>query len=123
MSAPPRGNGTPEAAPLPEHRQKMVEAANAAYQQLLAERDECERKLHDANLKIEQMTVQLESLKQVVGMMEGTYLQTKMENENRVSTYQAQRDEAVARHASLEATLANIYVILRNTINEPEAAA
>jgi hypothetical protein len=102
MSAPPRGNGTPEAAPLPEHRQKMVEAAN---------------------LKIEQMTVQLESLKQVVGMMEGTYLQTKMENENRVSTYQAQRDEAVARHASLEATLANIYVILRNTINEPEAAA
>ena len=51
--------------------------------------------------------------------MESSYLQTKMEAENRVTTYQSQRDEAVTRFASLEASLANVYVICRNAINEP----
>lgn len=104
---------------MPEQRQKQWEAGNAAYLSVVAERDDLERKLHAANLKIEQMTVQLEALKGVASMMESSYLQTKMEAENRVSTYQSQRDEAVMRFASLEASLGNIYVICRNTIIEP----
>lgn len=115
----PHDGGKVDTAPLPEHRQKMWEAGNAAYLSVLAERDDYERKLHAANLKIEAMTVQLESLKGVVGMMESSYLQTKMEAENRISTYQSQRDEAVSRFASLEATLGNILVMCRNTIIEP----
>ena len=115
-------NGTPtEPAPtLPEHRQKTVEAGLATYQQVLAERDDLENKLRQALMKVEALTVQLDALKGVVNMMESTYLTTKLEMENRVNTHMAQRDEAVSRTASLEATLANIYVMLRNTINEPE---
>jgi hypothetical protein len=123
---PPRkvGNGPPAEAPtLPEHRQKIVEAANAAYQQVLAERDESDRKLRDAMLRIEALVVQLDALKGVVNMMESTYLSTKLEMENRVMSQQNQRDDAVARAASLETTLANIYVMLRNTIAEPDGAA
>jgi len=119
---PRNGNGN-ETPSLPEHRVKQIEAGLATYQQVLAERDELERKLHDSNLKNEQITVQLESLKGIVTMMESTYLQTKMEQENRISTYQAERDEAVARAASYQATLANIYVILRNTVIETDGAA
>jgi hypothetical protein len=116
-------NGPPaEQAPaLPEHRQKTVEAGLATYQQVLAERDDLENKLRQALMKVEALTVQLDALKGVVNMMESTYLTTKLEMENRVNTHMAQRDEAVSRTASLEATLANIYVMLRNTINEPEA--
>lgn len=118
---PPKRNGEQpaETTTLPEQRQKQWEAGNAAYLSVVAERDDLERKLHAANLKIEQMTVQLEALKGVASMMENSYLQTKIEAENRISTYQSQRDEAVTRFASLEATLANIYVICRNSINEP----
>jgi hypothetical protein len=119
---PRNGNGPqPEAPTLPEHRQKTVEAGLATYQQVLAERDDLENKLRQALMKVEALTVQLDALKGVVNMMESTYLTTKLEMENRVNTHMAQRDEAVSRTASLEATLANIYVMLRNTINEPEA--
>jgi|GEM_PF-2899594 hypothetical protein len=117
------GNGTTVPPPLPEHRQKTVEAGLATYQQVLAERDHFEQKAHDFAQRIEAMVVQLESLKGVIGMMESTYLQTKMEQENRISTYQAERDQAVERAASYQATLANLYVILRNTVIEPDGAA
>jgi chromosome segregation ATPase len=121
-SAPPvrNGNGN-EMDTLPEHRQKMVEAANAAYQHVLAEREDLDRQLHEANKKIEALTVQVEALKSVVNMMESTYLQTKLEMENRISTHQAERDDAVRDAASHQATLANIYVIVRNHINEPDS--
>ena len=118
-SAPPpprNGNGNN----LPEHRQKTVEAGLATYQQVLAERDELEKQLHEANLKNEALTVQLNSLKGVVSMMENSYLQTKMEGENRIATYQAERDEAVRSAAALQTVLGNIYVILRNYVNEPD---
>jgi ABC-type phosphate transport system auxiliary subunit len=123
QTTPRKTNGPPaEQAPaLPEHRQKTVEAGLATYQQVLAERDDLENKLRQALMKVEALTVQLDALKGVVNMMESTYLTTKLEMENRVNTHMAQRDEAVSRTASLEATLANIYVMLRNTINEPEA--
>jgi hypothetical protein len=52
-------------------------------------------------------------------MLESGFKSKELELENRVRDYQSQRDEAVSRFASLEATLANIYVIVRNTINEP----
>jgi hypothetical protein len=120
-ATPPRKNGNDGADQLPEHRQKAVEAGLATYQQVLAERDDLENKLRNATMKIEALTVQLDALKGVVNMMESTYLTTKLEMENRVNTHMAQRDEAVTRTASLEATLTNIYVMLRNTINEPEA--
>jgi hypothetical protein len=119
-TATPQRNGGEQ---LPEHRQKTVEAGLATYQMVLAERDALEVKLRDATMKIEALTVQLDSLKGVVNMMESTYLSTKMEMENRVNTHMAQRDEAVSRTASLETTLANIFVMLRNTITEPEHGA
>jgi uncharacterized protein YhaN len=120
---PPRKNGNDGADQLPEHRQKTVEAGLATYQMVLAERDALDTKLREATMKIEALTVQLDALKGVVNMMESTYLTTKLEMENRVNTHMAQRDEAVTRHASLEATLANIYVIIRNTVSEPEPGA
>jgi ABC-type phosphate transport system auxiliary subunit len=125
QTTPRKTNGPPaEQAPaLPEHRQKTVEAGLATYQQVLAERDDLENKLRQALMKVEALTVQLDALKGVVNMMESTYLTTKLEMENRVNTHMAQRDEAVSRTASLEATLANIYVMLRNTINEPDDGA
>ena len=120
-TAPPVKNGNGEQ--LPEHRQKQVEAGLATYQKVVAERDELERKLHEATMRLEAMTVQLDSLKGVVNMMESTYLSTKLELENRANTHMAQRDDAVSRTAALEATLANIYVVIRNTIVEPDGAA
>jgi predicted nucleic acid-binding Zn-ribbon protein len=121
VSAPPQRhtNGNPEAQ-LPEHRQKTVEAGLATYQKVLAERDDLERKLRDAMMTIEALTVQLDSLKGVVNMMESTYLSTKMEMENRVNTHMAQRDDAVRRTAELETTLTNIVLVIRNAITEPE---
>jgi chromosome segregation ATPase len=118
---PPKRNGNEpvDTTPLPEHRQKLWEAGNAAYQTVLAERDDLERKLHQANLKIEEMAVQLNSLNTLTNMLESGFKSKELELENRVRDYQSQRDEAVSRFASLEATLANIYVICRNTINEP----
>jgi hypothetical protein len=52
-------------------------------------------------------------------MMESTYLSTKLDAENRVTQYQTQRDEAVARTAALETTLANVVVVIRNAVVEP----
>jgi predicted nucleic acid-binding Zn-ribbon protein len=116
----PKNNG---GETLPEHRQKIVEAGNAAYQAVAAERDALENKLRDATMKIEALTVQLDALKGVVNMMESTYLSTKLEMENRVNTHMAQRDEAVRRTAELETTLTNIVLVIRNAITEPEHGA
>ena len=116
----PKNNG---GETLPEHRQKAVEAGLATYQQVLTERDQLEHELRDARMKIEALTVQLDALKGVVNMMEGTYLTTKLEMENRVNTHMAQRDEAVSRSASLETTFSNIFMILRNAITEPDGGA
>lgn len=99
---------------MPEHRQRQVEAGLATYQKMLAERDELDGKLSEACKTIASLTTQLDALKSVVNMMESSYLQTKLEMENRVSTYQSQRDEAVTRYASLETVLSNIGAILRN---------
>jgi phosphoribosylaminoimidazole-succinocarboxamide synthase len=118
----PKRNGNEKIDQLPEHRQKTVEAGLAMHQKVLAERDELEAKLRDATMKIEGLTVQLDALKGVVNMMESTYMSTKLEMETRVSTHMAQRDEAVTRTAMHEATLANLYVILRNAIAGSEAA-
>jgi hypothetical protein len=115
----PRNGGEP----LPEHRQKAVEAGLATYQQVLSERDELENKLRDATLRIEALTVQLDALKGVTNMMESTYLTTKLEMENRVNTHMAQRDEAVRRTAELETTLTNIVLVIRNAVIEPEHGA
>ena len=117
---PPRKNGN-EPDQLPEHRQKTVEAGLAAYQKILAEREELESRLREASMTIEGLTVQLNALKGVVNMMESTYLTAKLEAENRVNTYQSQRDEAVTRTAQLETTLSNIVVVIRNAVIEPES--
>jgi chromosome segregation ATPase len=120
-SAPPTRNGN-GAENLPEHRQKMVEAANIAHQQLLAERDDLDRRLHEAQKHIEAQEVQLNALKSVVNMMESSYKSSQLNMEGQIAKYQGQRDDAVARAASIETTLANIYVMLRNTIAEPDGA-
>lgn len=120
-NAKPRKNGVEE--PLPEHRQKIVEAANAAYQQILAERDELESRLREATLEIEGMKVQLGSLKSVVNMMESSYSSVKLEADNRVLHYQQERDFSVKAAASMEAVLINIHAILNNALapaKEPE---
>jgi hypothetical protein len=70
-------------------------------------------------LRIEAQGVQLDALKGVVNMMESTYLSTKLEMENRVAQYQAQRDDAVSRAASLEAVLMGVYVTINQVINDP----
>ena len=122
----PRKNGNEVPPPaeqpavLPEHRQKTVEAGLATYQKVLAERDDLEVRLREANLKNGEMQVQLDALKSVVNMMESTYLSTKLEMENRVNQYQRERDDTVTRAVSLEAVLANCLVIIRNTIDEPQ---
>jgi hypothetical protein len=67
--------------------------------------------------------VQLDALKGVVNMMESTYLTTKLEMENRVNTHMAQRDEAVTRTATLETTLVNIMLMIRNAVTEPTDGA
>jgi hypothetical protein len=64
--------------------------------------------------------VQLDALKGVVNMMESTYLSTKLEMENRVAQYQAQRDDAVSRAASLEAVLMGVYVTVNQVINKSD---
>jgi hypothetical protein len=111
----PKRNGNQEQT-LPEHRQKTVEAGLATYQKVLAERDHLEVQLRDATLRIEAQVVQLDALKGVVNMMESTYLSTKLEMENRVAQYQAQRDDAVKQAAAFEATLTNIFAMLSDIV-------
>jgi hypothetical protein len=120
------GNGTPppptvpEVA-LPEHRQKAIEAGLATYQKVVAERDDLDRKLHDANMRLEAMQVQLESLKGVVNMMESTYMSTKVQMEQRVVECQTERDLAVSRAAGLETTLHNVMAVIRTSVElEPQ---
>jgi len=114
-----RGNGTPEIAEptLPEHRQKQVEAGLATYQTVLAERDDLERKLHQANLKIEEMSVQLNSLNSLTNMLESGFKSKELEMEDRLARHQRERDEAVTRAAKLEATLANMFAMLADAMN------
>jgi hypothetical protein len=111
----PKRNGNQEQT-LPEHRQKTVEAGLATYQKVLAERDHLEVQLRDATLRIEAQVVQLDALKGVVNMMESTYLSTKLEMENRVAQYQAQRDAAVKHAAGFETTLTNIFAMLSDVV-------
>jgi hypothetical protein len=119
-SVPNQRNGGEQ---LPEHRQKAVEAGLATYQQVLAERDDLDRKLAEASRTNAALTTQLDALKGVVNMMESTYLSTKLEMENRVNTHMSQRDEAVRRTAELETTLTNIVLVIRNAVTEPDHGA
>jgi hypothetical protein len=106
---------------LPEHRQKAIEAGLATYQKVVAERDDLDRKLHDANMRLEAMQVQLESLKGVVNMMESTYMSTKVQMEQRVVECQTERDLAVSRAAGLETTLHNVMAVIRTSVElEPQ---
>jgi hypothetical protein len=93
--APSNGNSD-----LPEHRQKQVEAGLAQYQAILAERDDLQRRLKDAEIKIEGAAVQLNALQGVVNMMEST-----------MTTYRIQRDEAVVAAASLREAFETICLI------------
>lgn len=111
-------NGANE-APLPEHHLKVIEAGLASAERLKLERDDLEQRLHDANLKIEAMTVQLESVKSVVNMMESSFMSTKAQAEDAVRQYREERDAAVASTARLGAVLDSLYAVL-NTREEPD---
>jgi len=97
---------------LPEHRQKQVEAGLSAYQQIATERDVLEQKLREALTTVDGLKVQLNSLQGVINMMESTYLSMKLDLEKRVQQYQAERDQAVARAASFETTISNVFEVI-----------
>lgn len=86
---------------LPEHRQRIVEAANAAYQTVCAERDEAERKLREMTLKYEGEKMKLEHMDGVINLMESS-----------IKTQQIQRDEQFTKAAGLQATVDNLFSIL-----------
>lgn len=99
--------------PLPEHRQKQVEAGLATYQSVLAERDLLERELRQALAKIDSLDQQLSSMHGIVNMMESAYITAKADLEGRVKDYQKQRDEAVACRAAYETLFATVKAQLR----------
>lgn len=111
-----------EPTPLPEHRQRQVEAGLATFQSVIAERDNIERKFNEAVVKIDSLTQQLEHMTGIVTLMESTYLSSKAELEQRVREYQQQRDLAVAKHATLEAHLVNLQSVLNNALVHQEPA-
>lgn len=97
-------------APLPEHRLKTVEAGLATHQAVLAERDELDRKLREANAQIADMQVRLDAIQGIINMLEST-----------VTTHRLQRDEAVTKAATLQATIENVFSILANKVyDEPD---
>lgn len=102
------------ATSLPEHRAKQVEAGNAIFQSVLAERDNAERKLNEAVVKIAALDQQLASMQGVVNMMESAYLSAKVDLEGRVRDYMQQRDYAVAKAARLEAILSSVATLLNS---------
>ena len=104
--------------PLPSHREAQVAAGLATYQSVLAERDTLDAKLSDACKTIASLTVQLDALRSVVNMMESSYTSARLELENRVREYQAQRDDAVRAAAKADAVVENIYVVAHNAIEE-----
>jgi hypothetical protein len=105
--------------PLPEHHLKAVEAGLAAAEHLKAERDALADKLHEATLRIDAMTVQLDSVKSVVNMMESTFLSSKTAMEDTMRAYREERDQAVATTARLSAVLDGIHAVL-NTAHPTE---
>jgi type I site-specific restriction endonuclease len=113
-----RPNGSNE-APLPEHHLKAVEAGLAAAEHLKAERDTLSDKLHEANLKIEAMTIQLDSVKSVVNMMESTFLSSKAAMEDTMRIYREERDHAVTRCAELNSVLTSIQAVLHTAEPTP----
>jgi len=88
---------------LPEHRLKTVEAGLATHQAVLAERDELDRKLRDANAQIADMTVRLDAIQGVINMLESS-----------VTTHRLQRDEAVAKAAFALEALKNVGLIVNS---------
>jgi hypothetical protein len=101
--APPAANGDT----LPEHRQKQVEAGLAQYQAILAERDTLQNKLHDAMVQIDAQQVKLDAIQGIINMLEST-----------VTTHQLQRDEAVIKAATLQATIDNVFSIIAGKVYE-----
>jgi hypothetical protein len=110
-SAPPNGD-------LPDHRQKQVEAGLATYQSVLTERDVLDQKLREALTTIDGLKVQLNSLQGIINMMESTYLSMKLDLEKRVQQYQEERDRSVARAASFETTISNVFAVLVRSLEE-----
>jgi citrate synthase len=86
---------------LPEHRQRMVEAANASFQALAAERDDMERQLREMTLRYEGEVMKVEQMRTLANMLEST-----------VTSQRLERDSAVRENAKLEAVLTNCYVVL-----------
>lgn len=105
-----------DGATLPEHRQKQIEAGLSAYQAVLAERDQLERQLREAILKIDSLDQQLASLQGVINLMESAFVTSKADLEGRVKEYQQQRDMAVTKSATLEAHLVTIQSALNNAL-------
>lgn len=86
---------------LPEHRQRMVEAANAAFQAVAAERDDLARQLREMTLRYDGEMQKVEQMRTLANMLEST-----------VTTQRVERDAAVRENARLEAVLTNCYVVL-----------
>ena len=84
--------------PLPEDRQKTVEAGLAMFQQVQAERDDLSNLLRQAQEKIVQQRVEIESLGQLHSMLE-----------SHIQSYMLQRDQAIADRAVFETLFASIF--------------
>src|SRR4249919_1105797 len=114
---PRNGNGD-----LPEHGQKQVEAGLAQHQRVVAERDLLRMQLTDLTNEHAALTVQLDSLKSVVNLMESSYSSAKIKMEQEISDYRHQRDAAVAVAAKATAVIENIYIVAHSALEKNDAA-
>jgi len=104
--APEEPAPAPEEHPLPDYRQKQVEAGLAYHQQVQAERDELKHKLDESERSLAGMKIQIDSLLGIVSMMEET-----------IKTYRAERDQTVRLAAKLEVAMENIYSLAQKAVD------
>jgi chromosome segregation ATPase len=87
---------------LPAEREAVIEQAQRVYQTVAHERDTLQRRLNDALSDIAGYKVALEA-----------HASQQAMRDSHMASLQAERDDAVARRASLEAVLASILAVLR----------
>lgn len=102
-------NGGDTETVLPEHRQRMVDAANSAYQKALNDIDGLEQRLREALIRIDGQQVQLEAMQGIHNMMESS-----------IASHRIERDQAVARAAKLEAVIENVFIVVNSALKKTE---
>lgn len=95
--------------PLPEHRQRQVEAAAAYHQSILAQRDDLDGRLSAALKDVAGLKIQVEAMHGVHNMMESS-----------IVSHRVERDQAVTRAAKLEAILENVMIVVHSGLKKSE---